>query len=44
MKIEVGKYLLTADRYCMWISEAVESENGKSRYERLTGTGQSSTN
>ena len=37
MKIEVGKYLLTADRYCMWISEEVESENGKSRYERLTG-------
>lgn len=38
MKIEVGKYALNADQFCMWISEKVRSEEtGRPRMRRITG-------
>ena len=38
MKIKVGDYFINADQWCMWITEAVTSEEtGKQREKRITG-------
>ena len=38
MKIEVGKYAINADQFCMWISEKVRSEEtNRPRMRRITG-------
>ena len=38
LKIEVGKYAINSDQWCMWISEKVKSEEtGRPRMRRITG-------
>ena len=37
MKIEVGKYAINSDQWCMWITERVRSEEtGRPRMRRIT--------
>lgn len=36
MEIEIGKYILRSDRYCMWIEEKYEVQNGKTKGKVVT--------
>lgn len=36
MEIEIGKYILRSDRYCMWIEEKYEVKSGKTKGKVVT--------
>lgn len=37
MNIEIGKYVLKSDQFCMWIEEAYKTKKGEIAYRRVTG-------
>lgn len=37
MNIEIGKYVLKSDQFCMWIEEAYKTKKGETGYRRVTG-------
>ena len=37
MNIQVGKYILRSDQFCLWVDEEYEQKNGKTATRRVAG-------